>query len=272
VSSEKLIKNQKNKGDNSMKTIFITGATENTGYAIARHFAKNHFNVAISSRVREKAEAAARKIEEDFGVQARGYELDLTDTDNISDVFSRIKKDFGTLDVFVPNSAHLGVGYGIFNTTPEIFDEITRVNERGTFFCCQNAAKIMKEQRSGNIVIMGSIQYTGAVRGRTVYSMTKGALASLTRNLAYELAEYNIRVNYIVAGAIHTNRWDNSPDDVVMKRRSQYPLGREASGEDIANAVYYLATDLSSNITGIDLVIDAGLSVCLLPYKKAGEE
>lgn len=255
-----------------MKTIFITGATENTGNVIARHFAQKGFNVAISSRRRKKAEAAAREIEAEFGVEAQGYALDLSDTNNIAEVFSKIKSDFATIDVFVPNSANLGVDFNIFNTTPDDFDEITRINERGTFFCCQNAAKVMKEQMTGSIVIMGSIQYMGAVRGRTVYSMTKGALASLTRNLAFELAEYNIRVNNIVAGAIHTQRWDNMSDDIVQKRRNQYPLGKEASAIDIANAVYYLGTDLSSNITGIDLVIDAGLSTCLLPYNKAEKE
>lgn len=255
-----------------MKTVFITGGTVNTGFAIAKCFAKNGYNVLISSRSKERACKAAMAIESEFKVKSKGYALDLSDTENISKVFSEIKNDFSRLDVFVANSANLGVGYGLLNTGLKDFDNIADINIRGTFFSCQAAARIMKENGSGSIVTMGSVQANGAVRGRTVYSMTKAAISAMVKNLAYELGEYNIRANNLVAGAIHSTRWDELSDEVKRFRRSRYPLGREATEDEIANAVYFLGSDLSASITGIDLVVDSGVSTCLLPYEKSAKQ
>ncbi len=251
-----------------MKTIFITGGTENSGYCTACHFAKNGFHVAISSRDAGRAQETAQRLADTYKVKAKGYGLNLSDVNDIGRVFGEIKRDFGTLDVFVANSADLGIGRGILNTTPEDFDAIVDVNYRGTFFCCQNSARIMCQQKSGCIVIIGSIQACGGVHGRAVYGSSKGALLSLNKYLAFELAEYGIRSNIIIAGAVHSKRWNSISKDEKALRRSRYPLGKEASEQDIANAVYYLGTDLSANTTGTELTIDAGLSTCLLPYKK----
>ena len=98
--------------------------------------------------------------------------------------------------------------------------------------------------------------------------MSKAALSSLVKNMAYELGEYGIRTNNVVAGAIHSERWDSLSEDELTKRRMRYPIGRESTEQEIANAVFYLGTDLSATVTGIDLVVDSGLSVCLLPYGK----
>ena len=87
--------------------------------------------------------------------------------------------------------------------------------------------------------------------------------------MAFELGEYGIRANNIVAGAIHSNRWDVLSEEVKAQRRSRYPVGRESTEDEIANGVFYLGTDLSASTTGTDLVIDSGISVCLLPYSKA---
>ena len=129
---------------------------------------------------------------------------------------------------------------------------------------------IMKEQGEGGaIVTIGSIQANGCVRDRIPYAMSKAAMAAMVRCLAYELGEYHIRVNNIVAGAIHSVRWNDIPEDAKALRRSRYPLGHEASEMDIANAVFYLGTDLSNSTSGTDLLIDSGLSTCILPYSKA---
>ena len=252
-----------------MKSVLITGATANTGFAIARKFAKEGYAVGITSRDLEQAVSAAKKIAEEFSVPARGYKMELSDVEEIKRVFAEFESEFGRLDTFVANAANLGVDFGLMNTDEENYYSITDVNIKGTFFCCQAAADIMKRCGGGAIVTIGSVQALGAVRGRTVYSMTKAAISALVKNMAYELGEYGIRANNIVAGAIHSVRWDVLTEEEKAVRRSRYPVGRESTEDEIANGVFFLGTDLSSSTTGTDLVIDSGISICMLPYSKA---
>lgn len=251
-----------------MKTLFITGATVNTGLATAKHFARHGYSIALSSRNYDEAQKTALEIEKEYSVRAKGYGMYLSDVKNIKEVFQSVKEDFGRLDVFVANAANLGLNFGLLNTEEEDFCSIADVNIKGTFFCCKYAAEIMKENGGGSIVTIGSVQANGAVGGRTVYSMTKAALSALVKNMAYELGEYNIRANNVVAGAIHSLRWDALSDEEAAKRRARYPVGRESTEQEIANAVYYLGTDLSASVTGTDLTVDSGISACLLPYSR----
>ena len=249
-----------------MATVFITGAAKNTGLAIAYKFAENGFEVAISSRNGEEAKKAATQISQNYNIRAKGYGLELHDINGIRQVFHEIKEDFGGLDVFVPNAADLGVGQDILTVTEEEYDQVMNSNIKGTYFCCQQAALIMKERQKGSIVIIGSVHYKQAIWGRSLYAASKGALASFTRSAAFELGRHGIRINYIVAGAIKTNRWDTLTEDEIAKKRINWPLGLESTGEDIANGAFYLGTDLSKTVTGTDLTIDSGVGICLLPY------
>lgn len=250
-----------------MKTVMITGGCRNTGRAISRRFAREGWQVAITSRDEKAAEAAAAALEQEFGIEARGYGMAMDDVASIRQTFEAVQRDFGSLDTFVANSAELGVGVGVLGTDEQAYDRVVDVNMKGTFFCCQAAAALMKE-KGGSIVTMGSVQGTGAVEGRTVYGMTKAAISLLVKSMAYELGQYGIRANNIVAGAIHSERWDGLTPEQLAQRRSKYPAGRESSEEEIANAVYFLGTEQSATITGTDLTVDSGLSVCLLPYNK----
>lgn len=252
-----------------MKTILVTGGTVNTGLAIARKFAKEGYAVAITSRNAARAEEAAAALARTFGVPTRGYALAFDNVDEIRATFETVERDFGGLDVFVANAANLGMGYGVLNTEEQDFDAIMDVNVKGTFFCCQAAAEIMKRHGGGSIVTMGSIQGTGAVRGRAVYSMSKAAISLLVKNMAYELGEYHIRANNVVAGAIHSERWDALSEEEIATRRARYPVGRESGEDEIANAVYFLGSELSATVTGTDLTVDSGISVCILPYTKS---
>lgn len=251
-----------------MKTVFITGATRNTGLAIARRFAREGWNVAISSRDEAAARATADALTTEFSVTARGYAMAYDRVESIQEAFRQVERDFGSLDVFVASSANLGVGFGLLNTTQTDFDAIVDVNIKGTFFCCQCAAQLMKQTGGGSIVTIGSVQGTGALHGRTVYGISKAALSMLVRYMAYELGEYGIRANNVVAGAIHSNRWDDLSPEEIAQRRSRYPAGRESTEEEIAAAIYFLGSEQSATITGTDLTVDSGLCACLLPYQK----
>jgi NAD(P)-dependent dehydrogenase (short-subunit alcohol dehydrogenase family) len=161
----------------------------------------------------------------------------------------------------------LGVGYSLLDSTEAEFDAVADVNIKGTFFCCQCAARLMKNA-GGSIVTIGSVQGTGGLHGRAVYGMSKAALSMLVRYMAYELGQYHIRANNVVAGAVHSCRWDELSSEEIAARRSRYPVGRESTEEEIANAVCFLASDQAASITGTDLTVDSGLTACLLPYTK----
>ena len=249
------------------KVAFVTGATKNTGLAIVQRFARQGYDIAISSRDAASAQATADMLAKEFSVTARGYGMAYDSVESIRQTFRQLAVDFGRLDVFVANSANLGVGFGLLNTSEEAFDAIMDVNIKGTFFCCQCAAELMKAA-GGSIVTIGSVQGTGAVAGRTVYGMSKAALSMLVKSMAYELGQFGIRANNIVAGAVHSQRWEVLSEQDRALRRSRYPLGRESTEEEIANAVYFLGSEQSASMTGTDLTIDSGISVCMLPYQK----
>lgn len=249
------------------KVVLITGAVRNSGLSIARRFAAEGYQVCVTSRSETDAQEAAAALERSYGVRAKGYGLDLQSVEDIKRVFTNIKNAFGRLDVFVGNSAHLGMGPSVLEMDQEQFDGVMHVNVRGNFFCCQQAALIMKEQSSGgSLVLIGSVHAKGAVWGRAAYATSKGAIASMVRNLAFELAEYGIRVNQVVPGGIRTDRWDGINDEATAKRRANWPLGVESTGDDIANAVYFIASDQARTITGTDLAVDSGVLACLLSY------
>lgn len=252
--------------------VFITGAAKNTGYAIACKFAAEGFDVAVSSRNQKSAEEAARRIAEAYPVKAKGYALDLADVNAIKSVFDDIKRTFGRLDTFVANSADLGVGYDLLNVTEKDFDALMDINLKGTYFCCQNAAKIMKEQQKGSIVIISSVHSHACIWGRSLYTISKGGLNALARSIAIELGTYHVRANTIIAGAIKTDRWDGLTDEQIAKKRANWPIGLESTGEDIANGVYYLGTDLSKTVTGTELTVDSGILVSLLPFNGGKHE
>lgn len=251
-----------------MKKVLITGATRNTGLAIARRFAGQGYAVAITSRDAASAQAAADALSKEFSVPTKGYAMVYDRVDSIRETFRQVKEDFGGLDVFVANSANLGIGFGLMNTPEEEFDAIADVNIKGNFYCCQCAAELMKESGGGSIVTIGSVQGTGAVPGRTVYAMSKAAISMLVKSMAYELGQYGIRANNVVAGAVHSQRWEGLSQEELDARRSRYPVGRESTEEEIANAVYFLGSEQSASITGTDLTVDSGITACLLPYQK----
>jgi len=251
-----------------MKTVLITGATRNTGFSIAQKYAENGYNVAVTSRSEEAALQAADSISRQYGVKAKGYKMLLSDIKSIEGVFGNIAKDFGNLDVFVGNAANLGVDMGLMNSGEDEYYSVIDTNLKGNFFCCKYAAQMMMKQKSGAIVVIGSVHNRQTIQGRALYTASKGALLSLVRAMAIELGAYGIRANYISAGAIHTDRWDKSTESECQTRRSRYPIGIESFGTDIANGVYYLGSDLSRTVTGIELTIDSGISLCLLPFTK----
>ena len=249
------------------RVAMITGAAKNTGLAIARRFAREGYDVVITSRSLTEAQTAAAAINADYpAVRVLPVEMNPQYVESIRAAFAQVKKEFDRLDAFVSNAAHLGVGFSVFNSTPEDWDAVMNVNARGSFFGCQEAIKLMRD--GGAICMISSVHAKACMPERVLYTASKGAICSMTHALAVEVGHLGIRVNCIIAGAIHTERWDGQSDEVTEARRSKYPAGRESMGDEIASGVYYLCSDEAKTVTGSELTIDSGILSCVLPYQK----
>ena len=256
---------------NDRKTVVVTGATRNTGLAVVRKFLSEGWNVVLTSRERQNAESTASDLQCEYPDSlVLGYELELDNMNGIRDLFTEVGNKLGSIDAFVANAADLAVGLSILNTTPEDYDRVMNCNLKGNYFCCQQAARWMKQ--GGSIVIVSSIHANGSIWGRALYSTSKAGLNALVRCIAVELGHLGIRANSLIAGAIWSHRWDEQAPEITAARRAQYPSGRESKPDEIAASVYFLCTDDAKTITGTEMTVDSGLTVCLLPYQNQKKE
>jgi 3-oxoacyl-[acyl-carrier protein] reductase len=247
------------------RVVLITGAVRNTGLAIAEAFAEAGATVVLKGRKSADVAREAARLREQYGATVVEATADVAQQDQVDAMFTMIKRECGRLDVLVNNAILQGCGYNLVDTPRELLEQVFRVNVFGAYACAQGAARLMIEQGHGAIVNIGSNTAERAIRMRTAYCASKAAIDGLTRAMAVELGPHGIRVNCVVAGYIHTPRWDDIGDDQAARRRANVPLGAEATGRDIADAVLFLASDAASKITGTRLVVDGGTLSQLVP-------
>jgi NAD(P)-dependent dehydrogenase (short-subunit alcohol dehydrogenase family) len=180
---------------------------------------------------------------------------DVSNSSQVSAAFAR----FGPVDVLV-NAAGLAIRYAVHEQTEQDWDRTMAVNVKGIFLCSKSALEKMPS--GGSIIHLSSVTGITGVRGRAAYSATKGAIISLTRNMALDYAERGIRVNCVCPGFVRTPLIDGILRDPARTARltAMHPLGRLGEGEDIANAIIFLASQESAWITGHSLVVDGGFS------------
>ena len=239
----------------------VTGAAQHTGYAIATELLRQGMRVYVNDRHAD----AVRRAVETLGEHARPAPADLAQPEAIDAMCDAVLAETGRLDVLVNNACHHGLGHGFLDTPMQLVDDVFAVNVRAVFQLSQRVAASMVEQGGGSIVHIGSNTSRRAIRRRSAYIASKGAIDSLTRAMAIELAPHHVRVNTIAPGYIRTTRWDALPDETVARRHENLPLGVEAEGEDIARAVAFLCSDAGRRITGQRLVIDGGMDLQLVP-------
>jgi NAD(P)-dependent dehydrogenase (short-subunit alcohol dehydrogenase family) len=247
------------------KRILVTGASRNTGVGIARCFAAAGGTVFVNGTTAADVAKSAAEIRAATGARIIEAPANIADRAQVTTMFELIEREAGGLDVLVNNAAHLGVGPGFLDTTPEFLAEVMGVNFFGTFHVSQLAARLMVAQGKGAIVHIGSNTSDRPIRDRSAYVASKGALDALTRAMAIELGPRGVRVNMVVAGYIRTERWETLDPTHAARRRRNVPLGQEATAEEIAAAAMFLASDESSRVTGARLIVDGGVSTQLLP-------
>ncbi len=247
------------------KSVFITGATVNTGLGIAEKYAKEGFNLFLGSRNAETAAKTAENLSEKYGVFAKGYGMKIFDEDDVKKIFTDIKNLGYSIDVLVLNAANLGIRQEFLTVSIEDFMDVINTNIGWNFMLARQAAKQMMENGGGSIVFVNSNTAYRAIPDRIAYSASKSGALGMMRAMALDLGKYNIRVNAVLPGMIKTDRWENNYNDCRNALSNYTPLGDIADFEDIANAVYYFGSDMSKNTTGAELTVDGGNTIQLYP-------
>lgn len=243
-----------------MKTALVTGASKGIGRACAVKLAEEGYAVAINySRSDEQAEEV-RKIITDMGGTANVYKADVSELQQVKNMFRAVVKDFGGIDVLVNNAGIVRDEY-LLMLTPETLDKCVDLNVKGYLYCAQQAVLKMMRKKSGVIINMSSVSSMFALAGQTVYSATKGAVNSMTKTMAKELAAYGIRVNAVAPGFIATEMLEAIPEDKKEEYLKHIPLHRLGKAEEVASVVAALASDGFGYVTGQVIVLDGGLSL-----------
>jgi NAD(P)-dependent dehydrogenase (short-subunit alcohol dehydrogenase family) len=247
------------------KIVLVTGAGQNTGLGIAARFAAEGARVFLNDKTAAGVGRALATLRRRGFRKLAALPGDIGVPADVEAMFRQLSATAKRLDVLVNNAAHLGVGPEFLDTKFEFFEAVVRVNLLGTFHVSQQAARLMKRHGGGAIVNLGSNVSTRAIHKRCAYLASKGGIDALTLAMAVDLAPYRIRVNTVAPGYIHSDRWATLPAAHVRRRRANVPLGREATADDIAQAVLFLASDQAANITGTRLVVDGGCSAQHMP-------
>ena len=236
------------------KTAVVTGGTRGIGFAIAKKYLDNGANVAICGSRQDSVDKALAKLTEYEG-RVMGLWPDLCDPKQVAEAFASVKERFGRLDILA-NNAGVSSRTSLYDYTIEEFTKIMDINVKAVFVCSQAAARIMKEQGGGAIISTSSMVGEYGQPSGCGYPASKFAVNGLTRSLSRELAKDQIRVNAVAPGVTRTDMLSALPDEMVQRISAGIPLGRVGEAEDIANAYLYLASDLSSYVTGVTLRVD----------------
>ncbi len=250
------------------KVALVTGGNRNTGLDIVERFVRDGAKVYMCGSSEEstaKGAAALRSRGLDgFVAQA----CDISDATQVEALFDAIGRGDGRLDILVNNAANQGIGHGgPLEMRPEMFLDVFATNVVGGFRVTQMACNrfFMRQETRGTVVFLSSNTAQRAIRKRTAYCASKGAINSMVRALALDLAPLGIRVNACAPGYINTERWNALDPQVAARRRLNCPLRHEAKGSDIANVVAFLASEDSANMTGEIVTCDAGCSCQHMP-------
>lgn len=242
------------------KIVLVTGASKGIGRAIALGAAREGAHVAVNYNTDKKgALDVAGKIKE-TGRRAIVIKADVGKVPEILEMFRVIKSEFGKIDVLVNNAGITG-WTGLFNITEKEWDLVINTNLKGTFFCCLEAAKIMKENGGGSIVNISTNCAQLGVKNLVAYASSKGGIHAMTKQLAVELAPYKIRVNTFAPGPTNVERNLRDDPDYRNTWGRMVPLGRTAEAEEMVGPAIFLASEDSSYMTGQLFFVDGGWTV-----------
>jgi NAD(P)-dependent dehydrogenase (short-subunit alcohol dehydrogenase family) len=247
------------------KVAVVTGAGTGIGRATAETLAREGAGVVIANRSAETGEETVRRIT-DQGGRAYFCRTDVSREGDCARAVQTALDQFGRLDILV-NNAGIFPRYRLAETTPEILDEIMHTNFGGAFFCCKYALPLLVAGGGGSIVNVGSLHGLQGSPNLIAYAASKGALLNLTKTLAGAYARHQVRVNYLIPGwvisegEIRVQTAEGHDEQWLQEMGKRQPMGRLQEPQDAANAILFLASDESSQITGATINTDGGSSV-----------
>ena len=242
--------------------VLVIGGSGALGSEVCRTLSRKGFNVAFTWCTQEKA---AGELAVEIGGTA--HYLDLRDITHTGHIIKQVAQQSSSLDGFIVTSGiatattidGIATVEKFLDLTPEAYDEMMSVNVRGTFFACQEAGRIMAEQKSGRIVITSSIDGIKPLPAPVDYACCKAALWGLTQSLSKELGKYNILVNMLAPGILEGGMAKLLSDDLLDAYKKYCTLGRVGCFSEVAKMVAYLASAENSYLTGQAIVMDGGL-------------
>lgn len=242
------------------KTALITGAARGIGKAIALKFASEGANIAFTDLVIDENGHATEQEIEAFGVKAKGYASDASNFAQTKEVVDQIKADFGRIDILVNNAGITKDGL-MMRMTEEQWDRVININLKSAFNFINATLPIMLRQKGGSIINMASVVGVHGNAGQSNYAASKAGLIALAKSIAQEVGSRGIRANAIAPGFIETAMTAALPDEVREEWKKKIPLRRGGQVEDIANVATFLASDLSSYVTGQVIQVDGGMNM-----------
>lgn len=231
------------------KVAIVTGAARGIGKAIALKFAQEGASVAFTDLAIDDNALATQKEIEALGVKAKGYASNAADFEDTAKVVSEIQKDFGRIDILVNNAGITRDGL-MMRMTEQQWDMVINVNLKSAFNFIHAVTPIMMKQKTGSIINMASVVGVSGNAGQCNYSASKAGMIGLAKSIAKELGSRGVRANAIAPGFIITDMTAALSDEVREQWAKQIPLRRGGTPEDVANVATFLASDLSSYVTG----------------------
>ncbi len=239
------------------KTVVITGAAQGIGKAIAEKLIQEKYFVIIADIAFEKEKSLIDELGSD---QTLLLKCDISKQEDVESLFGEVIAKRKTIDAVVNNAGVIRDNM-IWKMPKEDMDKVIDINLKGTWLMCKEAAKVMREQKSGRIVNISSRAWLGNNRGQSNYTASKAGIVGLTRVLALELGKYNVNVNAVAPGLIDTPLTQNLSPEVLKNLIEAQPTKKMGTPMDIANAVYFLLSEASNFITGQIIHVDGGRSI-----------
>jgi meso-butanediol dehydrogenase/(S,S)-butanediol dehydrogenase/diacetyl reductase len=243
-----------------MKRVLITGASSGMGLAASKLFAERGWDVLMVDLNEEGLKQAAAELRQDVDVGIYPFTVNVADEDSVSALASKIKDQFTTIDSLINNAGIARMG-SVTDTDSKTWDAVIAVDVKSVYLMSKYFIPLLIANKGGTIVNTASISGLTGDYGMSAYNAAKGAVVNLVRSLALDYGKYNIRVNNVNPGATETPMFLQNPPEVQQQFRDEIPLGRLAKAEQIAKVMFFLASDESDPIDGVNLPVDGALSI-----------